>query len=118
MVQERRINMDQKETFGKKALNFIKDNRYIIGGTILGTVAVTAYMYHKGKFANLGGVSEVLSGDEYARTVDRLIFTDLAPKLEEVVLDKGIDTFNQTNIFDLGDGIQKTVTTVMETINN
>lgn len=98
----------------KKLLKWISLSALSIGGAVMWV----AFKKNESKSEEHDAISRVLN-DDFERTVkevDEDIFTNLAPAIEEAVLDKDIEKIWYDRSYDLGDNLHKFVTVNIENI--
>lgn len=112
---------ETKETRFQRFKNYVKDHKLKTAGIVVGAGALVGI-----------GVKVFLSGDDdsasevfetfeeeaksfYPEVIDEEIYTELAPKISEAVLDNDINVANFEETYDLDD-ISKVVKVTIETI--
>lgn len=102
-----------------KKLEWVKEHKKeilvgagtVIGTAVLITIGVKCSKSSKGKVIN-----DMPKLKEIGRIVDEDIFTELAPSIEETVLNKGLEKVVLERSYDLGDNLSKYVTVTIENV--
>lgn len=101
----------------KKLTNKQKGILVIIGaGATIITVKAVRAIIKKKTGVDTGEVIEMKERDKLLMAVDEDIFSDLAPTLENVIIDQGIEKVNISRCYDIGDNVHKCVEITMDTI--
>lgn len=118
MENEKVINEEEKEEESKfsKFLNFVNDHKWEILGTIAGTAVGLIFLnrHFKAKERALEIEKEgkdilkvfesLPQRDPLTLKIDEEIFTDLAPEIEEMVLNKGVEKGWISRTYKIGGG--------------
>lgn len=82
----------------EKGKKFVKDHKKIvIGGALVTTGVVSCVILKKTSVIGRHPLRDI------ATLIDEEIFTELAPEIEQAVLDKGVDSLRIEKYFDLGE---------------
>ena len=114
------MNIKEKLVAAKKYVNEHKV-QFVVGGvTVIGIVVGGRFLFKSVKKTNVKVDSNALKKvvdngiSEITRKIDEEIFTDLAPEIENYVLDNGIEHAVSERSYDIGDNLFKIVTVTVK----